>query len=150
MSSLTESEIGSELHPEKSTGFDASPYVEREDTLSRRQTRLIDPRSPLTRLRSSATQNRVLTHPLTHQKTGADVIVNFDGPDDPYRPLNWERKKKWITVLLYGLTTMCSSWNTSIFSGDIVAVAEEYHVANVVSTLGVTLFLFGSVSILPF
>jgi hypothetical protein len=45
-------------------------------------------------------------HPLTHTKTSPDVIVDFDGPDDPYRPLNWGFKKKAITTVLYGLTTM--------------------------------------------
>ena len=143
MSSSEESQIGSELHLEKSTGFDASPYVEQENTLSRRPTGLVDPRSALTQWTSSATANRAFRHPLSQQKTSPDSIVTFDGPDDPYRPLNWDKRKKWITVLLYGLTTMCSAWNTSIFSGDLVAISKEYDVAPVVATLGVTLFLFG-------
>lgn len=45
-------------------------------------------------------------HPLSHTKTSTDVIVDFDGPDDPYRPLNWPFHKKAITTVLYGLTTM--------------------------------------------
>jgi hypothetical protein len=48
-------------------------------------------------------------HPLTHTKTSPDVIVDFDGPDDPYRPLNWGFKKKAVTTVLYGLTTMVMS-----------------------------------------
>lgn len=51
-------------------------------------------------------QNAPFTHPLAHAKTGDDVIVDFDGPDDPYKPLNWPFRKKCITTLLYGLTTM--------------------------------------------
>jgi hypothetical protein len=46
------------------------------------------------------------THPLSHTKTSDDVIVDFDGPDDPYQPLNWGFRKKAITTVLYGLTTM--------------------------------------------
>jgi MFS family permease len=46
-------------------------------------------------------------------------------------------------VVIYGLTTMASSWGTSIFSSTIDAVSKEYHVASIVGTLGVTLFLFG-------
>jgi hypothetical protein len=34
------------------------------------------------------------------------VIVDFEGLDDPYRPLNWGFRKKAITTVLYGLTTM--------------------------------------------
>jgi len=28
------------------------------------------------------------THPLSHLKTSEVEIVDFDGPDDPYRPIN--------------------------------------------------------------
>jgi hypothetical protein len=46
------------------------------------------------------------THPLSHTKTGSDVLVEFEGLDDPYHPKNWGFKKKCITTVLYGLTTM--------------------------------------------
>lgn len=42
------------------------------------------------------------THPLQHIKTTEDQIVDFDGADDPYRPLNWPMRKKVVTTLLYG------------------------------------------------
>lgn len=51
-------------------------------------------------------QTARFTHPLSHTKTSDDVIVDFDGPDDPYQPLNWGFKKKAVTTVLYGLTTM--------------------------------------------
>lgn len=60
-------------------------------------------------------QNARFTHPLTHTKTTEDVIVDFDGPDDPYRPMNWGFTKKAVTTVLYGLTTMgmlCSPGST--------------------------------------
>ena len=149
--SADESSTGSDLHLEKSTGFDASPYADYDDpenTLTRRSSRLNDPRSLLSQWTSAATAKRAVTHPLTNKKTSPEALVTFEGPDDPYRPLNWSTRKKWMTVLLYGLTTMCSSWNTSIFSGVIVPLGKEYHVADVVSTLGTTLFLFGFGSVL--
>lgn len=46
------------------------------------------------------------THPLSHTRTSPDVLVDFDGPDDPYHPRNWGFKKKCVTTVLYGLTTM--------------------------------------------
>lgn len=46
------------------------------------------------------------THPLGHIRTSPDVIVDFDGPDDPYRPANWSFRKKCLTTFLYGLATM--------------------------------------------
>lgn len=42
------------------------------------------------------------SHPLAHAKTTEAEIVDFDGPDDPYRPLNWPFRKKVITTALYG------------------------------------------------
>ena len=63
--------------------------------------------STLSRIRSREPgQTAAFTHPLSHTKTSSDVIVDFDGPDDPYRPLNWGFAKKAVTTVLYGLTTM--------------------------------------------
>lgn len=63
--------------------------------------------STISRIRSREPgQTAAFTHPLSHTKTGSDVIVDFDGPDDPYRPLNWGFAKKAVTTVLYGLTTM--------------------------------------------
>jgi MFS family permease len=83
------------------------------------------------------------SHPLTSQKTAPDVIVDFDGPDDPYRPLNWLFKKKAITTALYGLTTMSTTLGSSIFSPATEQIAADYHVGTEVATLGTALFLFG-------
>lgn len=63
--------------------------------------------SAVSRIRSREPgQTAPFTHPLAHVKTSEDMIVDFDGPDDPYRPMNWTFKKKAVTTVLYGLTTM--------------------------------------------
>lgn len=63
--------------------------------------------SVISRIRSrDPAQVANFTHPLSHTKTSPDVLVVFDGEDDPYRPRNWPFRKKAITTLLYGLTTM--------------------------------------------
>jgi hypothetical protein len=83
--------------------------------LLRRPTHVLHPRSPLSRLTSRAREGDPdFKHPLTHEKTNANVIVSFDRPDDPYRPINWTQKKKFISVLLYGLTTMGTTWASSM------------------------------------
>lgn len=51
-------------------------------------------------------QTARFTHPLSNTKTTEDVIVDFEGADDPYRPINWGFNKKAVTTVLYGLTTM--------------------------------------------
>lgn len=70
-------------------------------------------------------------------------IVDSDGPDDQYRPTNWPLKKKIFATLLYGLTTTGSTWASSVYSVTTAQVAQEFGVSNLVSTLGLTLFLFG-------
>ncbi|KAF5848108.1 hypothetical protein GGP41_005517 [Bipolaris sorokiniana] len=83
------------------------------------------------------------THPLAHQPTTADVLVDFDGEDDPYRPVNWPTKKKVLTTLMYGLTTMSATWASSAYSAGTRQIAAEFHVGNQVAVLGTTIFLFG-------
>ncbi|OJD34377.1 mfs multidrug [Diplodia corticola] len=83
------------------------------------------------------------SHPRSHAKTGPDVIVDFDGDHDPYRPLNWGNRKKVLTTLLYGLTTMGSSFASSVYSPGMTQVANEFHVEKMVAALGTTLFLYG-------
>lgn len=71
--------------------------------------------SVISRIRSREPgQDARFTHPLSHTKTTSDVIVDFDGPDDPYKPINWGFQKKCITTLLYGLTTMGATWASSM------------------------------------
>ena len=68
----------------------------------------------VSRIQSLRRRPTAFDHPLSHVKTSADVIVDFDGPDDPYRPMNWPFRKKVITTVLYGFTTMGSTWASSV------------------------------------
>ncbi|XPS80405.1 hypothetical protein M3J09_012361 [Ascochyta lentis] len=104
-------------------------------SLSRRDT-------AISRLRTR-TNTVPFSHPLANQQTAADVLVNFDGDDDPYRPMNWPTKKKILTTMMYGMTTMTATWASSAYSAGTRQVAAEFHVGNQVAVLGTTLFLFG-------
>ncbi|KAI9815117.1 MAG: hypothetical protein M1827_002960 [Pycnora praestabilis] len=83
------------------------------------------------------------SHPLTHTKTSTDVVVDFDGPDDVYRPLNWPFRKKVITTVLYGFTTMGATWASSVYSPAVNQISEQFHVGTEVSLLGLSLLLVG-------
>jgi DHA1 family multidrug resistance protein-like MFS transporter len=104
-------------------------------TLSRRDT-------VLSRIRSRPTVPP-FRHPLDRQPTTVDVLVDFEGPDDPYRPINWPMKKKIITTSLYGFITMSATWASSSYSAGTQQVAHHFHVGSQVAVLGTTLFLFG-------
>ena len=70
--------------------------------------------SRVSRIHTLARKHTTFNHPLSHTKTAEDVIVDFDGPDDPYRPINWPVRKKIVTTALYGFTTMGATWSTSV------------------------------------
>lgn len=53
-------------------------------------------------------------HAMSKSVTGPECLVDFEGPDDTYRPRNWPLSKKLITTALYGLTTMSATWTTSM------------------------------------
>lgn len=83
------------------------------------------------------------THPLAHVATTEEQLVTFDGPHDPYHPINWPTHKKISTTLLYGLITMTATWASSSYSVGTELVAQEFGLGLQVATLGTTLFLFG-------
>ncbi|KAI1470869.1 polyamine transporter 1 [Daldinia caldariorum] len=82
-------------------------------------------------------------HQRAKDKTGEESLVDFDGPDDPYRPVNWPRRKKLLTTLLYALVTMSATWASASYSPGTRQVAEQFGVGRQTATLGTTLFLLG-------
>ena len=106
-----------ETQQHASNGRSANRTLEKQTTVSSGLS-VIESRaqSAVSRIRSREPgQTAPFTHPLSHMKTSGDVIVDFDGPDDPYRPVNWGFAKKAVTTVLYGMTTMgmlfCPSYN---------------------------------------
>ncbi|MCJ1409724.1 hypothetical protein MMC19_003807 [Ptychographa xylographoides] len=94
-------------------------------------------------LTNRRTRDGIFTHPMSHAKTSEDVLVDFEGPDDPYRPLNWPFRKKVVTTLLYGLTTMGATFASSVYSPAVDTISLEYGVGTEVSLLGLSFLLAG-------
>ena len=116
----------------------------RNNTTSRLNSTSSRPRVTRTQSLTRRSTNRGrFTHPLSHIKTTEAEIVDFDGADDPYRPLNWPFRKKVVTTLLYGLTTMGATWASSVYSPAVKQISGQYHVGTEVSLLGLTFLLFG-------
>lgn len=97
----------------------------------------------LQRLVTGGSIAHAFSHPLEHEKTTASVIVDFDGPDDPYRPMNWSTRRKIKTTMLYGCLTATSTWASSSYSAAIQEIAPYFGVSATVATLGISLFLVG-------
>ena len=83
------------------------------------------------------------SYPVPKQMTGAEVLIDFDGKDDPYRPINWPFKKKVITTVLYGLTTCWVTFASAIYSAGVPQIAKDFHVTDATSTAGISMVVFG-------
>jgi len=78
--------------------------------------------------------------PLPEQE---EYVVEFDGPDDPLHAINWPLKKKVLTAMMLGYTTLVSAFTSSIFSTATRAVAAQYHVSTEVGLLGLSFYVLG-------
>lgn len=126
------SPIPSSLEEEVSSthnGYDLEKQETQQDVLGPSVTRSTT-RARVTRTQSLARRNTRgrFTHPLSHVKTTEAEIVDFDGLDDPYRPVNWPFRKKLVTTLLYGLTTMGATWASAVYAPAVDQISKEYHV----------------------
>ncbi|CDK26967.1 unnamed protein product [Kuraishia capsulata CBS 1993] len=72
--------------------------------------------------------------------------VSYDGPDDPLHPHNWALRRKVIAVLSIGFHTFSVAFGSALFSSAIPYLDAQFHVASVVSTLGVSLYVLGFAS----
>jgi hypothetical protein len=52
---------------------------------------------------------------LSRQNDSGKLLVTFDGPDDPSNPLNWTLQKKMVNTILCALTTMGTTWASSMY-----------------------------------
>ncbi|KAL6922701.1 hypothetical protein FSST1_006727 [Fusarium sambucinum] len=73
----------------------------------------------------------------------SSYLVTFDGPDDPYNPINWTFRKKFITTISYGLTTCWITLASAIFASAIEPVSAEFNVNTETSAAATSLLVFG-------
>ena len=131
----------------RSTGQQPAGLEDIRTHVSRRPSRPFDAKLERAQTALSYVRSRrpipPFSHVLSHKPTDVDVIVTFDGEDDPYKPRNWTTRQKVVTTALYGLTTAGSTFASSVYSAGIRQVAEDFHVGTEVSSLGISLLLFG-------
>ncbi|KAI9892278.1 MAG: hypothetical protein M1814_001737 [Vezdaea aestivalis] len=72
-----------------------------------------------------------------------EYVVEFDGEHDPLHGQNWPLKKKILTALMLGWTTMISAFTSSIYSAAVGVVSKQYNVSTEVGILGVSLYVLG-------
>jgi hypothetical protein len=130
------------LHPhhEEHDDSDSSHTVheEPEEPVERQPTRPVD-------LEKGRKQSKGVKSEPEDPRTRRwkDDIVTFDSVDDPANPKNWTSKKKLQVLVLYGLSTMCATFASSVFSSASSYYARQYGITTEVAVLGVSLFVLG-------
>ena len=79
--------------------------------------------------------------PLKEQPPPESNIVDWDGPDDPEKPMNWSNKKKWAATMILSSLTLTITFASSVFSTATMVTAKEFGTSNEVMTLGTSLFV---------
>ncbi|KAE8161638.1 major facilitator superfamily domain-containing protein [Aspergillus tamarii] len=74
-----------------------------------------------------------------------DIIVHWDGPDDPRNPMNWSDARKWLIIGLISLSSFNTSLVSTIFAPGVPEVLKEFHTDNSsLASLMVSIYVMGS------
>lgn len=83
------------------------------------------------------------TTPAPEPEGENNNLVDWDGPQDPENPQNWDRKYKWLVIMNLAAMTFVVSFASSVFSTATVVTSQEFGVSQEVMILGVTLYVVG-------
>ena len=70
-------------------------------------------------------------------------LVDWDGPDDPEKPTNFSRTRKWIITMAMATLTLTVTFSSSVFSVAVAVTARLFHVGLETMVLGTALFVLG-------
>ncbi|RAK99892.1 MFS transporter [Aspergillus ibericus CBS 121593] len=96
-------------------------------------------RAPLPRMGA----NKEYPPPLPDRE---DYVVEFDGPEDPLYPQNWALSTKLYISAMLAFTSICSTFDSAIFSSSTTNVARVFGVGIEVATLSSSLYICGYAS----
>ncbi|KAJ5297429.1 MFS multidrug transporter, partial [Penicillium antarcticum] len=91
----------------------------------------------------SKLEHKNLSHPLLYDAIPQTVLVDFDGKDGPYRPMNWPFCKKVTTAVLYRFTTCWITFVPAIHASVLVQVSKKIQVSDEVAASGISMLKFG-------
>jgi len=64
-------------------------------------------------------------------------------PDDPENPQTWSDTYKWLLTVFVAIATLAVTFCSSVYTGDIDGLLQDYGVSVEVATLGISLFVLG-------
>ncbi|KAF2826206.1 MFS multidrug transporter-like protein [Ophiobolus disseminans] len=73
-----------------------------------------------------------------------DIIITWDGPNDPRNPLNWSQKRKWVVTILVSMFTFISPFSSTMVTPALPDIADDFDIpAGFMRQLVMTIFLLG-------
>ena len=81
----------------------------------------------------------VLNHKYHGAGTDDDPYAVDFIPHDPRNPMGFSMLKKWTLTLLVAFATLCVSFASSAYTGDLEQVIAEFGCSDEIATLGLSL-----------
>ncbi|KAJ4397944.1 MFS siderochrome iron transporter 1 [Didymella pomorum] len=85
----------------------------------------------------------IINHPYKGTGTENDPFLVTWIDDDPVNPMNYSTTMKWAITMLVAIATLAVAFVSSAYSGGIAEILQEFRVAQIIGTLGISLFVLG-------
>lgn len=87
--------------------------------------------------------DEIINHPYKGAGTENDPFVVSWLENDPINPMNYSLGLKWSITMLVAVATLAVAFVSSAYSGGIAQILMEFRVAQIIATLGISLFVLG-------
>ncbi|RYO90364.1 hypothetical protein DL766_001173 [Monosporascus sp. MC13-8B] len=80
-----------------------------------------------------------------HGKQSNEIVISWNGPDDPEHPLNWAKHKKWVATILVSCFTFISPFSSTMVTPALGEIGSEWGIpdSSFTETLIMSIFLLG-------
>ena len=94
-------------------------------------------------LRQGVLNDDIVNHPYKGKGTEEQPYLVTWIDNDPINPMNYSLGLKWSITMLVAIATLAVAFVSSAYSGGIAEVLQEFRVAQIIGTLGISLFVLG-------
>ena len=94
-------------------------------------------------LHQGVLNDEIINHPYKGAGTENDPFIVSWLENDPVNPMNYSSGLKWSITMLVALATLAVAFVSSAYSGGIAEILMEFRIAQIIGTLGISLFVLG-------
>lgn len=92
---------------------------------------------------SSSSDDKEGVSDTPQTENSEQIIVDWDGPDDPENPYNWPLYQKVFFILEIAFLTLSVYMGSAIYTPGIDEIMEQFNIGQTVATLPLSLFVIG-------